>query len=823
MSRKIRFPLKMANGAEARTLEELTENFDLTSVLGYYEDGKLINWLRDRYHDTEADKLEALDKNSKSFTSDFCAIFGVEMNSEEAEDGADIDYIARRNEKKKILRTITDDESVIYNVDSIALDQNDLLDLYDEGKKDIYLCKGEFEIPLSITNVTYHGIVDPIVTIRVTDNVNFNEKNIKFVDCVYGWDVSKTSPLDGMKRAEYLFSKGDFGKAAGVLEKFAEQGNPRAIMLLCHIYEDMLPDKDKLNKWSEKAKQSHEVCNVIDNIESGTEKYFALLKKLADKGDTFFEYYYASALHKYERYHFENEDVDEMIEFYRSRSKEMKNYYSFSVEKGNVVAMYELGYCLEKGLGVIFDEKAAAELYLKAAEKGSIYAMIKLGDCYKSGCGVEKDDKKTIEWYTKAAELGNAEAQCMLGEQYKWKCNDINKAIKWYTKAAEQGNIKAQKFLVYIYNFDRHGNKDSEKSMMWTSKLAEQGNRGGQYGFGCSYYDQEDYKTAVKWFKKAADQGEWDAMLKLAECYYYGFGLESDNKKALEVVLSYAEQENDQFDYSKAENIMGNIYYNGLLTDTNYGEAVRWYKKAAENGCDAAYYNLAYCYYIGNGVSQSNKDACKLLIEAAKDGRRYDSELGYPFKNIFDDDAIEYQDFFDLYEEPAQNGDANAQFMLGSLWYYYGKNDGIGRNYEEAAKWYARSAEQGNADAQYQLAECYEDGDGVEENEEISKDWRLKSAVNGNDSAIYDILRIFENYIYDENTEQIKRLLPFIRTVAQKDNDNAKRACILLGDLYSDNLLGEKNTKEAIMWYTKGKSIYSIRDILLVEDDTVTN
>ena len=45
MARIIRFPLKMKNGAEIRTLDELKENFDLESVLGYFTDGKLATWL----------------------------------------------------------------------------------------------------------------------------------------------------------------------------------------------------------------------------------------------------------------------------------------------------------------------------------------------------------------------------------------------------------------------------------------------------------------------------------------------------------------------------------------------------------------------------------------------------------------------------------------------------------------------------------------------------------------------------------------------------------------------------------------------------------
>lgn len=43
MARKIRFPLKMKNGAEVRTLDELKANFDLESILGYFTDGTEVH------------------------------------------------------------------------------------------------------------------------------------------------------------------------------------------------------------------------------------------------------------------------------------------------------------------------------------------------------------------------------------------------------------------------------------------------------------------------------------------------------------------------------------------------------------------------------------------------------------------------------------------------------------------------------------------------------------------------------------------------------------------------------------------------------------
>ena len=51
MARKVKFPLKLADGTEARTLDELREHFDSESVVGYFHDGRLLTWLRSRYYD----------------------------------------------------------------------------------------------------------------------------------------------------------------------------------------------------------------------------------------------------------------------------------------------------------------------------------------------------------------------------------------------------------------------------------------------------------------------------------------------------------------------------------------------------------------------------------------------------------------------------------------------------------------------------------------------------------------------------------------------------------------------------------------------------
>ena len=73
----VKFPLKMADEARVKTLEELREHFDLAAVLGYYDDGRLIRWLRNGFYDKEAEQVETLDKSTGDFVSNLCEILGV--------------------------------------------------------------------------------------------------------------------------------------------------------------------------------------------------------------------------------------------------------------------------------------------------------------------------------------------------------------------------------------------------------------------------------------------------------------------------------------------------------------------------------------------------------------------------------------------------------------------------------------------------------------------------------------------------------------------------------------------------------------------------
>lgn len=104
----------------------------------------------------------------------------------------------------------------------------------------------------------------------------------------------------------------------------------------------------------------------------------------------------------------------------------------------------------------------------------------------------------------------------------------------------------------------------------------------------------------------------------------------------------------------------------------------------------------------------------------------------------------------------ANEGNAEAQFDIA---YAYFNGEGIERDYASAAMWFKRSARQNYAKAQYNLAYCYMNGRGV------PRDY---------DKA-FDLLHL-------------------------SANNNYKRAQLTLADCYANGILVEQNEKESQKW-----------------------
>jgi TPR repeat protein len=84
----------------------------------------------------------------------------------------------------------------------------------------------------------------------------------------------------------------------------------------------------------------------------------------------------------------------------------------------------------------------------------------------------------------------------------------------------------------------------------------------------------------------------------------------------------------------------------------------------------------------------------------------------------------------------AEQGNADAQYNLGFM---YDKGRGVPQDYKTAVKWYKLSAEQGDADAQTNLGFIYEKGLSVPQDYKVAVKWYRLSAEQGNADAQYNL------------------------------------------------------------------------------------
>jgi len=92
----------------------------------------------------------------------------------------------------------------------------------------------------------------------------------------------------------------------------------------------------------------------------------------------------------------------------------------------------------------------------------------------------------------------------------------------------------------------------------------------------------------------------------------------------------------------------------------------------------------------------------------------------------------DYATAFQEFERLAEQGDANAQYNLGFM---YAKGEGVPQDYAQAYHWYSKAAEQGHAFAQFILGVMYEKGWGVPQDHAQAVAWYRKAAEQGHASA----------------------------------------------------------------------------------------
>ena len=306
----------------------------------------------------------------------------------------------------------------------------------------------------------------------------------------------------------------------------------------------------------------------------------------------------------------------------------------------------DLGVMLTSGLDIAQDRANGLRYLQAAARLGDGYAEDYLGQFAESGLISDPSSSEAYMHYLKASEMGSAWGAYNVARMHERGIGvykNPTEALRWYMKVASIG--------------------DPDLLGQWSDLRSEAGAiASANFRIGDMYADgngvPKDTHEAERWYKRGVDM----------------------------------ESAGAQAGWLMAQVYLANAYLQSKGVPLDYGEAMHWMRKAAENGYRQAQVNLGSMYRDGQGTPQN------------------------------------YGEAMYWYRKAADQGSAVAEGMIGRL-YFHGR--GVIRDFTEAATWFRRAAEAGVPVAQWDLGMMYYRGYGVSKDLATARAWLQKAAARG--------------------------------------------------------------------------------------------
>jgi len=315
-------------------------------------------------------------------------------------------------------------------------------------------------------------------------------------------------------------------------------------------------------------------------------------------------------------------------------------------------------------------------------------------------------------------------------------------------------------------------NKKYEDSYKLFLELADNGNNDAIYRVAKMNYDgigaYQNYIMAIKYLNKIQYTNNSKALYLLATMYYNGYGTLKKYNKAFDFYKKAHEN-----NHLKSTIQLANMYYNGKGTSKNYKQAHYLYEKLGTKRTLQNNRNYAEMHYYGYGVNQDIAKALELYTKYLSHDKKSIIRIGTIYLNdmVIKQDipssikwfkkalplsdaqynlAFAYSlensaksnitEIISLYKKSSNQGNSIAMNHLGNI-YKNGKL--VKKDYKLALKYYKQSAKLNNDWGEYNLAIMYLNGFGVKKDYKKAYDLFLLSAKDGNYSAQFEL-----SYIY---------------------------------------------------------------------------
>ncbi|MDR1195906.1 MAG: hypothetical protein LBL00_05465 [Endomicrobium sp.] len=449
-------------------------------------------------------------------------------------------------------------------------------------------------------------------------------------------------------------------------------------------------------------------------------------------------------------------------------------------------------------------ESAYIKNLKKQANNDDTGAQFELGKSYFYGKnGVKEDEKEAFYWFIMAA------------------TNESKEALEFIIEHMNKNMYAATEFVNLLYILA------SKKEKVYALKELEDFASGGnalsalaQFYIGKLYFEskvlKQNYKTAFKYFKQALANGHIESLAFIKE----------------------QAQTNNHI----AQEILAEIYFDGIMVDKDKKEAFKWYAKADKNGSEKAgdtinkyanrgdidaqnclieiYYNNGNYAKLINLADSGNNQAIKyinLIFNNSNGKAQYDIAKIYEHLNNKEEIVRWYvQSFKNGYSKSidiiANYIEKGNKEVYGYLSEFY-KNNSVNHNLNEAFNFFIKAANQGNEDAITYLKNFIGNG-AAEKQYEVAQLIELNKLPQ---SRFLQILELYSKSAEKGNIEAIKKLAEYYyennrklstslylkfeeKSIRQNVNIDANTKYIL-GEIYFNDLTKPENKEKGLNYF----------------------
>ncbi len=494
--------------------------------------------------------------------------------------------------------------------------------------------------------------------------------------------------------------------------------------------------------------------------------------------------------------------------------------------------------------------------------------------CLQTGRGAPQNLNTAAEWLLLAAKQNHAKAQTMLGIVYfkgEGVKQDAVEALKWFLIAYGNGDDAADAWVTKIHDtltsdqisdvyqrtsdFYTGGSGGAAGSAGAGTAAPPAGTSAGSGAWGAAAERAMAGSGAAKskWREgmpmtevhALAMQGDAEAQFQLGVAQAKGRGMPQNMNEGMKWLLKAAEQ-----GHAQAQNDLGECHH----IQKNLPEAYRWHRRAAEGGSLPGRFNVGMDLFFGDGVAVDNVESY-FWLALSDPHRTEDSHKVYALllRKMTAAEVAAAQrkiaDFKKAHGEPAaagspapwmkpvsansagaaaaatsstaastpaaaatsskwkpgmpmaeqralaEQGDAEAQYQMGGC---YEDGRGVAKNLAEAVKWYTLAAEARYAPAQDALGTCHLHGRGLPQNAVAGVSWYLAAAKQGHAPGQYNLA-----VCYGAGMGAAKDLAAALQWYRQAADQGLAMAQSNLGTCYEFGEGTPKNLAEAAKWYRK--------------------